>query len=93
MRKEGEVGMTDREKVINELVSHIESALSIDSDFVDCVRTDLLQTAVGLLKKQTFSGWVSDRTECDKPPYFDAYKVLRSQCDDCPYNPVNGGGC
>ena len=42
----------DREKVINELVEHIESALAIDSDYVDCVRTDLLQTVVGLLKEQ-----------------------------------------
>lgn len=44
--------MPDREKVINELVKHIESALDIDSDYVDCVRTDLLQTVVGLLKDQ-----------------------------------------
>lgn len=42
----------DREKVINELVEHIESALAFDSDYVDCVRTDLLQTVVGLLKEQ-----------------------------------------
>ena len=42
----------DREKVINELVEHIESALAVDSDYVDCVRTDLLQTVVGLLKEQ-----------------------------------------
>ena len=42
----------DREKVINELVEHIESALDVDSDYVDCVRTDLLQTVVGLLKEQ-----------------------------------------
>ena len=40
----------DREKVINELVEHIESALSVDSDYVDCVRTDLLQYTVALLK-------------------------------------------
>ena len=39
-----------REKVINELVEFIESALSLDSDYVGCVRTDLLQTVVGLLK-------------------------------------------
>lgn len=44
--------MPDREKVINELVEHIESALAVDSDYVDCVRTDLLQTVVGLLKEQ-----------------------------------------
>ena len=44
--------MTDREKVINELVEHIESALAVDSDYVDCVRTDLLQTVVGMLKAQ-----------------------------------------
>ena len=31
--------MADREKVINELVECIESALSVDSDYVDCVRT------------------------------------------------------
>ena len=44
--------MVDRENVINELVEHIESALAVDSDYVDCVRTDLLQTVVGLLKEQ-----------------------------------------
>lgn len=44
--------MADREKVINELVEHIESALAVDSDYVDCVRTDLLQTVVGLLKEE-----------------------------------------
>lgn len=44
--------MADIEKVINELVEHIESALDVDSDYVDCVRTDLLQTAVFLLKSQ-----------------------------------------
>lgn len=44
--------MIDKEEVINELVEHIESALSMNSDYVDCVRTDLLQTAVGLLKAQ-----------------------------------------
>lgn len=42
----------DREKVINELVEHIESALAVDSDYVDCVRTDLLQYTVALLKEQ-----------------------------------------
>ena len=42
----------DREKLINELVEHIESALSVDSDYVDCVRTDLLQYTVALLKEQ-----------------------------------------
>jgi len=44
--------MIDREKVINELVEHIESALDVDSDYVDCVRTDLLQYTVALLKEQ-----------------------------------------
>ena len=44
--------MADIEKVINELVGHIESALYVDSDYVDCVHTDLLQAAVGLLKEQ-----------------------------------------
>lgn len=43
--------MIDREKVINELVSYIENALSVDSDYVDCP-TDLLQYAVALLKEQ-----------------------------------------
>lgn len=42
----------DRKKVINELIEHIESALSVDSDYVDCVRTDLLQYTVALLKEQ-----------------------------------------
>ena len=44
--------MIDREKVINELVSYIENALSVDSDYVDCIPTDLLQYAVALLKAQ-----------------------------------------
>ena len=44
--------MPDREKVIDELVEHIESALAVDSDYVDCVRTDLLQYTVALLKEQ-----------------------------------------
>ena len=44
--------MSDREKVINELVEHIESALNVDSDYVDCVRTDLLQYTVAMLKEQ-----------------------------------------
>ena len=42
--------MTDIEKVINELVSHVESSLAVDSDYVDCVRTDLLQIVIGILK-------------------------------------------
>lgn len=42
----------DREKIINELVEHIESALAVDSDYVDCVRTDLLQYTVAMLKEQ-----------------------------------------
>ena len=42
----------DKEKVITELVEHIESALDVDSDYVDCVRTDLLQVTVALLKEQ-----------------------------------------
>lgn len=44
--------MPDREKVINELVSYIENALGVDSDYVDCIPTDLLQHAVALLKEQ-----------------------------------------
>ena len=44
--------MTDREEIINELVKHIESALAVDSDYVDCVRTDLLQYTVALLKEK-----------------------------------------
>lgn len=48
--KRGEV--MDREKIIDELVEHIESALAVDSDYVDCVRTDLLQYTVALLKEQ-----------------------------------------
>ena len=44
--------MIDRKNVINELVEHIESALAVDSDYVDCVRTDLLQYTVALLKEQ-----------------------------------------
>lgn len=44
--------MIDREKVINELVSYIENALSVDADYVDCIPTDLLQYAVALLKAE-----------------------------------------
>lgn len=44
--------MIDREKVINELVSHIEDALSVDSDYVDCIPIDLLQYAVAMLKAE-----------------------------------------
>ena len=44
--------MADIDGLINELVDHIESALAVDSDYVDCVRTDTLQTVVGLLKEQ-----------------------------------------
>ena len=44
--------MIDREKVIDELVSPIENALSVDSDYVDCIPTDLLQYAVAMLKEQ-----------------------------------------
>lgn len=51
--------MADIEKVINELVEHIESALAVDSDYVDCVRTDLLQTVVGLLKEQDAVEWIN----------------------------------
>ena len=41
-----------RKNVINELVEHIEAALSVDSDYIDCIRLDLIQTVVGLLKAQ-----------------------------------------
>ena len=68
--------MTDREKVINELIGHIESALAVDSDYVDCIRTDLLQTAVHMLTEQDTvehaldvlraHGW-KDETEPVKP--------------------------
>ena len=40
----------DRESVINKLVEHIDSALAIDADYVDCVRRDLLQIVVEFLK-------------------------------------------
>ena len=43
--------MPNKEKVIHELVEHIESALNVDSDYIDCVRTDLLQYTVALLKE------------------------------------------
>lgn len=61
--------MTDREKVINELVEHIESALAIDSDYVDCVRTDLLQYTVALLKEHEPVKPIDDGEDsyaCDK---------------------------
>ncbi|MBR3429205.1 MAG: hypothetical protein IKG87_03810 [Clostridia bacterium] len=44
--------MNDREKVISELSEHIKSALFVDSDYVDCVQTELLQETVALLKEQ-----------------------------------------
>ena len=44
--------MIDREEIINELVKHIESALAVDSDYVDSVRIDLLQYTVALLKEK-----------------------------------------
>lgn len=44
--------MIDKEKILNELVEHIESALNNDSDYVDGIRTDLLQYTVALLKSQ-----------------------------------------
>lgn len=46
------VKQMDKENVINELVEHIESALAVDSDYVNRVRTDLLQYTVALLKEQ-----------------------------------------
>lgn len=54
--------MIDREKVIKELVEHIESALDVDSDYVDCVRTDLLQYTVALLKDRTkdYEAWAKE---------------------------------
>ena len=44
--------MANRETVIKELDQYIESALIVDSDYVDCIRTDLLQCTVALLKEQ-----------------------------------------
>ena len=55
----------DMEKVINELIEHIESALAVDSDYVDCVRTDLLQTVVGLLKEQEAVEPIPPKDESD----------------------------
>ena len=82
--------MTDREKVINELVEHIESALNVDSDYVDCVRTDLLQYTVAMLKEQeaTIEILVKDitfhncnncnRKDCENKP--NAGQPVRSNC-------------
>lgn len=44
--------MIDKETILNELVEHIESALNHDSDYVDGIRTDLLQYTVALLNSQ-----------------------------------------
>lgn len=57
--------MTDREKVINELVSYIENALSVDSDYVDCIPTYLLQYAVVLLKEQDAKIEHLKRPDCE----------------------------
>lgn len=56
--------MADIEKLISELVDHIESALAVDSDYVDCVRTDTLQTVVGLLKEKRPTGQWDYGTQC-----------------------------
>ena len=59
----------DREKVINELVEHIESALAVDSEYVDCVRTDLLQVTVAILKSdETIIGYYTREIEWLKKP-------------------------
>ena len=59
----------DREKVINELVEHIESALAVDSEYVDCVRTDLLQVTVAILKSdETIIGYQTREIERLKTP-------------------------
>ena len=44
--------MPDIEKVINELIEHIESELAMCSEWADGVPVDLLQYAVALLKEQ-----------------------------------------
>lgn len=89
--------MPDREKVINELVEHIESALAVDSDYVDCVRTDLLQTVVGLLKEQEAvepktghwifesayrEAWSHTCSECGKR-MTTAYNTYANYCWNC----------
>lgn len=78
----------DREKVINELVKHIESALNVDSDYVDCVRTDLLQYTVALLKEQETQKFFVDESGKIIP------LPIVVRCKDCkhntssPHNPV-----
>lgn len=71
--------MPDREKVINELVEHIESALDVDSDFVYCVRTDLLQYTVALLKEQAAQKFFVDESGKITP----LPVVVR--CNDCKF--------
>lgn len=90
--------MVDREKVINELVEHIESALAIDSDYVDCVRTDLLQYTVALLKEQEWQ--IKNRDESIEKAQ-EEIKWLRGMlkeqvreqivhCKDCKYGLYTG---
>ena len=72
--------MIDREKVINELVSHIENALSVDSDYVDCIPTDLLQYAVALLKAdQTYLQKLTERLQliADIAYDYDGYRTSK----------------
>lgn len=87
--------MIDREKVINELVEHIESALSVDSDYVDYVRADLLQYTVALLKEQEPIEPVDDGHgslicgnqgyECGCVGRYDlTTKVVEKYCNFCP---------
>lgn len=65
----------DRKNVINEIVEHIESALAIDSDYVDCVRTDLLQYALALLKEQP------EVVRCKDCKYYDHFNGCMSWHD------------
>lgn len=70
--------MTDRDNVIDELVRHIKLANYVDSDYVECVRTDLLQKAVLLLTGQKAGDWMT------KEPKYQSEKYSRkSYCSVC----------
>ena len=71
-----------RERVIHELVEYIESALAVDSDYVDRVPTDLLQIVVGIMKQD--KALISDQAKAIKILKTSTIeKSLTSICGEC----------
>ena len=69
----------DREKVINELIEHIESELAMGSEWADGVPVDLLQYAVALLKEQDKPKGHWMPYEPDKRGYTDGFTCSRCE--------------